>query len=171
MLTKAETDEEITQLQNITEAAQKMLVRELRQPYLGRWFSLRGIIKKHINLTGEAREILRRIIRQRQVSAENHGDLLDMLLSAQYEDGSLIVEEQLIDEILILFTEGRETTSNALTFIFQLLALHLEWLELIYKESQTIGKAKDWTIKIREAKICQQVIEEAIRLYPLQHIL
>ncbi len=166
LFTKAASDKEIAQLQNITEAAQKMLVRELRQPYLGWWFSLRGTIKKHINLTGVARDILRGIIRQRQASAENHGDLLDMLLNAQYEDGSRMLEEQLIDEILILFTAGHETTSNALTFIFQLLALHPEWQERNFKENQAVGKNKDWILKIREAKVCQQVIEEAMRLYP-----
>jgi cytochrome P450 len=35
-----------------------------------------------------------------------------MLLSAKYEDGSKMDENQLVDEILILFA-GHETTSNA----------------------------------------------------------
>jgi cytochrome P450 len=38
-----------------------------------------------------------------------------MLLSAKYEDGSKMDENQLVDEILILFAAGHETTSNALT--------------------------------------------------------
>jgi cytochrome P450 len=166
LFTKAATDEEITRLQYITEAAQKMLVRELRQPYLGWWFSMSGTIKKHIDLIREAREILRGIIHERKASEQHFDDLLDMLLSAQYDDGSLIEEEQLIDEILILFTAGHETTSNALTFIFQLLALHPEWQERIFEESEQLKSTNDLMTQVAGAKICQQVIEEAMRLYP-----
>jgi cytochrome P450 len=39
-----------------------------------------------------------------------------MLLSAKYEDGFKMDENQLVDEILILFA-SHETTSNALTFL------------------------------------------------------
>jgi cytochrome P450 len=166
LFSRAATDEEIAQLQYITEAAQKMLVRELRQPYLGWWFSLRGTVKKHIQLTQDAREILKGIIHQRKASQQKYNDLLDMLLSAQYDDGSPIDEEQLIDEILILFTAGHETTSNALTFVFQLLALHPEWQERIYEEAQAIQQEDDLMMQVAQAKVCQQVIEEAMRLYP-----
>ncbi len=166
LFTKAATDKEIARLQYITEAAQRMLVRELRQPYLGWWFSLSGTIKKHIHLIREAREILRGIIHQRKASEQQYDDLLDMLLNAQYDDGNPIEEEQLIDEILILFTAGHETTSNALTFIFQLLALHPEWQERIFEESQRLKSADDLMVQVGGAKICQQVIEEAMRLYP-----
>ena len=167
LFTLAVTDEEIVRLQHITEAAQKMLVRELRQPYLGWWFAMSGTIKKHIDLTREAREILRGIIHKRKASKEDHSDLLDMLLSAQYEDGSPIEEEQLIDEILILFVAGHETTSNALTFTFQLLALHPVWQERIFEEAQALKKeSDDLMTQVANAKVCQQVIEEAMRLYP-----
>jgi cytochrome P450 len=44
-----------------------------------------------------------------------------MLLSAKYEDGSKMDENQLVDEILI-FAAGHETTSNALTFTCELLS-------------------------------------------------
>jgi cytochrome P450 len=39
----------------------------------------------------------------RRKKAGDHHDLLDMLLSAKYEDGSKMDENQLVDEILILF--------------------------------------------------------------------
>jgi len=166
LFTLAVTDEQIVRLQYITETAQKMLVRELRQPYLGWWFALRGTVKKHIALTDEARDILKGIIHQRKASKEQHNDLLDMLLNAQYEDGTPMEEEQLIDEILILFVAGHETTSNALTFTFQLLALHPEWQERIFEEAKTLQQEEDVMTQLAKAKVCQQVIEEAMRLYP-----
>ena len=158
--------EDMNRLQFITEANQKMLVRELRQPYLRWWFKAGGIIEKHLVLTQEARQILKKIVKIRQESKENHSDLLDMLLEARYEDGSFMDEEQLIDELLILFIAGHETTSNALTFIFQLLAKHPEWQEEIYKEIKRNDHPEDLMHLVTTSKICQQVIEEGMRLYP-----
>ena len=167
LFSSAANQDDIDRLQYITEAAQKMLVRELRQPYLGWWFSMTGKIRKYINLTEEARQILRQIVDQRRASELKYDDLLDMLLQAKYEDGSPMEEEQLIDEILILFTAGHETTSNALTFTFQLLALHPEWQDKIYTEYLKVEKQSDSLMsKVMASKICQQVIEEAMRLYP-----
>lgn len=159
--------QDVNDLQNITEQTQKMLVKELRQPYLGWWFSLSGEIKKHTDLTDQARQILKRIVNDRRVSKIKEHDLLDMLLDAKYDDGSSMAEEQLVDEILILFAAGHETTSNALTFTTQLLALHPEWQEKIYNERKEIEReSNDLMDLVTQSKICQQVIEEAMRLYP-----
>ena len=167
LFSSAANQEDINRLQYITEAAQKMLVKELRQPYLGWWFNVSGEIKKHVDLTGEARQILKRIVNERRASGITENDLLDMLLDARYEDGNPMEEEQLIDEILILFTAGHETTSNALTFIAQLLALHPEWQEKILTERNTIlADSDDLMDLVTQSKICQQVIEEGMRLYP-----
>ncbi|WP_299222810.1 cytochrome P450 [uncultured Psychroserpens sp.] len=167
LFSSAANQKDINRLQYITETAQKMLVKELRQPYLGWWFNLSGKIEKHIELTREARQILKQIVSQRRLSETKENDLLDMLLEAQYEDGSFMNEEQLIDEILILFTAGHETTSNALTFTFQLLALHPEWQEKIYDEITRVKKNTDDLMTIiMSSKVCQQVIEESMRLYP-----
>ena len=167
LFSSAANQEDINRLQYITEQAQKMLVKELRQPYLGWWFNFSGEIKKHIDLTNEARFILKRIVNERKASNEKQHDLLDMLLDAKYEDGNSMEEEQLIDEILILFTAGHETTSNALTFATQLLALHPEWQDKIYNERLTLKESSDDLMDlVTKSKVCQQVLEEAMRLYP-----
>ncbi len=167
LFSSAVSQEDINRLQYITETAQRMLVKELRQPYLGWWFKTSGEIKKHINLTREARDILKRIVNERRLSDTKENDLLDMLLDAKYEDGASMSEEQLIDEILILFTAGHETTSNALTFTCQLLALHPEWQDRIFNELVEIQEeSSDLMTIISKSKQCQQVLEEAMRLYP-----
>jgi len=89
-----------------------------------------------------------------------------MLLSAKYEDGSSMEEKQLLDEILILFVAGHETTSNALTFTLQLLALHPKWQDKIYDEIKANEEELDLMNLVMNSKICQQVIEESMRLYP-----
>lgn len=168
LFSSAANQEEINRLQYITESAQKMLVRELRQPYLGWWFKASGKIDSYLNLTSEARDILKKIVKERQESEERYDDLLDMLLEAKYDDGSFMDEEQLIDEILILFTAGHETTSNALTFTCELLARNPEWQGKIYSEVQEAkaGTGEDLMMLVSQLKITQQVIEESMRLYP-----
>ena len=167
LFSNAVNQKDIHRLQHITEATQKMLVKELRQPYLVWWFTASGSLKKHLDLTEEARQILKRIVNERRVSGLRQNDLLDMLLDAKYDDGEPMSEEQLIDEILILFVAGHETTSNALTFTFQLLAQHPKWQDKIVEEISSIEKeTKDTMALVTSAKVCQQVIEESMRLYP-----
>lgn len=167
LFSSAANQEEINRLQFITESAQQMLVRELRQPYLVWWFKLSGKIDSYLKLTGEARDILRKIVVARKVSGKRYDDLLDMLLESKYDDGTSMGEEQLIDEILILFTAGHETTSNALTFISQLLALHPKWQDKIVDEFQNLkSESTDLMSLVSQAKITQQVVEEGMRLYP-----
>lgn len=168
LFSSAVGQQEINRLQYITEAAQKMLVRELRQPYLSWYFQWTGKIKLHLGLTGEAREILMKVIQERKQSGARQDDLLDMLLEARYEDGSAMSDEQLIDEILILFTAGHETTSNALTFTCELLARNQQVQEKIVTEVEAAKKASegDLMVLLKNCRYTRQVVEEAMRLYP-----
>ena len=167
LFSSAVGEKEIARLQYITEAAQKMLVKELRQPYLGWWFHLSGSIKHHVGLTQEAKEILKTLVTKRKSSGKREGDLLDMLLDARYEDGSAMKEEQLIDEILILFTAGHETTSNALTFTAELLARDPNSQDKIAEEVEKATQNTNGLFEfIQACPFTKNVIEEAMRLYP-----
>ena len=167
-LFKTDVDrDKINRLQHITEQAQKMLVKELRQPFKAWYFKYGGPIDKHLALTQEARIILKELVQERKNSAEKPGDLLDMLLDSQYEDGGFMEEEQLIDEILILFSAGHETTSNALTFTAELLARNPSWQDTIYEE-YAFAKANSTNLNefLRNCTLTKQVLEESMRLYP-----
>ncbi|WP_044400209.1 cytochrome P450 [Lacinutrix sp. Hel_I_90] len=167
LFTTAASAEDMERLQFITEANQRMLVRELRQPYLGWWFKISGTLDHYLKLSQEARDILKRIVNARKTSGKRYDDLLDMLLETRYDDGKGMTEEQLIDEILIIFTAGHETTSNALTFTFQLLAKHPEWQDKIVAEHLKIkSEGTNLMTLVSTSKVCQQVLEEAMRLYP-----
>lgn len=161
-----DTENTISRLQYITEAAQESLIKEIRQPYKRWWFYLSGKIRKTLKLTQEARDILNKIIEERKRSDKVYNDLLDMLLDSRYEDGSAMDNEQLIDEILILFVAGHETTSNALTFAILLLALHPEIQEKVYREvSETVEDIPPIE-QVTKYQYTKQCIEEAMRLYP-----
>ncbi len=167
LFSSAVDQKEINKLQQITESAQQMLVKELRQPYLGWWFKLSGQINRHILETEEARSILKRLVNERRNSGKREDDLLDMLLEARYEDGGAMEEGQLIDEILILFTAGHETTSNALTFTCELLARNPKIQEELFAEV-TKAKTDSETLMdfIKNCPFTKNVIEESLRLYP-----
>tara|TARA_R110002012_G_scaffold273585_1_gene459543 strand:- start:41730 stop:43070 length:1341 start_codon:yes stop_codon:yes gene_type:complete len=161
------SNEQIKRLQHITEEAQQMLVRELRQPYLGWWFTLSGTLQKHLKQSQEARSILKQLVADRRERGTREDDLLDMLLDARYEDGNAMDDEQLIDEILILFVAGHETTSNALTFTTQLLARHTTYQQQIFEEVQRAEKETTSLFDfLKKVPLTTHVIEESLRLYP-----
>lgn len=167
LFSSAVDSREIKRLQHITESAQHMLVKELRMPYLGWWFKLSGELSKHLAETKEARNILKRLVNERRQSGVREDDLLDMLLDARYEDGSGMDDKQLIDEILILFTAGHETTSNALTFTCELLARNPQVQDKIYAEITAASENSTGLMDfIKNCSYTKNVIEESLRLYP-----
>ncbi len=159
--------EKIKKLKEITIRIQEMLVKELRLPYLKWWFQLNGEIKKHLLLRDKASEILNKIIQDRVDSGIEKDDLLDMLLGARYEDGTPMPRKQLIDEVMVLFTAGHETTANALSFALLLLAKHPEIQEKLFQETEGIDFELGTVMKqIGKLGYTKQCIEETLRLYP-----
>jgi cytochrome P450 len=142
-----------------------MLVKELRQPYKKWWFLLSGELRRNLRLSKEARNLISGIINRRIESGQEEKDLLDMLMALRYEDGSKMDEEQLIDEILILFIAGHETTSNALSFTIQLIGQKSEVQDKLFSEIKSLEGATLFEI-LKESKYTQNVIEESMRLYP-----
>ncbi|SDG48766.1 cytochrome P450 [Psychroflexus sediminis] len=165
LFSDAINSEEISRLQFITEETQKMLVKELRQPYKKWWFTLSGELRRNLNLSQEARDLLLGIIKRRENADQEGKDLLDMLMALRYEDGSKMSEEQLIDEILILFIAGHETTSNALSFTIQLIGQKQEVQDKLVSEIRGLGSSSYFDI-LKESQYTQHVIEESMRLFP-----
>lgn len=172
LFSSEDIQDQMHKLQHITEVNQRMLIREMRQPYLKWWFKLNGSINKHLQLAKDAQYLLSNIIDKRRNTKQEKDDLLDMLLQARYEDGKPMPQEQLIDEVLILFTAGHETTANALSFLFFLLAKHPEKQEKVYQEIKNVNlEGNDVLSAIIELKYTQSCIEEAMRMYPPAYII
>ncbi|TDQ32281.1 cytochrome P450 [Zeaxanthinibacter enoshimensis] len=172
LFSRADIRTRMNKLQEITERNQQMLIREMRQPYLKWYFRLSGKITKHMDMAEQGRDILNGIIEERIESGEEKNDLLDMLLQARYEDGSAMSRQQLIDEVLILFTAGHETTANALSFALHLLASNPGKQEKLYEEV----RATDWEESdpldlLGKLSYTKQCIEEALRLYPPVYVI
>jgi len=155
----------VHRLQEITESIQEMLVKELRQPFKKWWYTLNGSLLRTKQLSKDARVILLEIIQERKDSDSTPDDLLQMLLDSRYEDSTAMTNEQLIDEILILFVAGHETTSNALTFALQLVAQDKDAQKKIREEVNQFD-ANDILNSIQKLPYAKQCIEETLRLYP-----
>ena len=172
LFSRADIRNRMKQLQQITEINQRMLIREMRQPYLNWWFKLSGKIKKHIDLSYQGRELIDQIIEDRIASGERQDDLLHMLLAARYEDGTPMSREQLLDEVLILFTAGHETTANALSFTLFFLAKDETLQELILDEVGHLKSGEGSRLgQFREMKFTMNCIEESLRYFPPAYVI
>jgi len=95
-------DQQINRLQFITEQAQKMLIKELRVPWMKwyfdrEWLAGEKSIPHALSLIEEARGIIQNIITSRRESKKQTGDLLDMLLHSTYEDGTYMSDDRSCD--------------------------------------------------------------------------
>jgi cytochrome P450 len=159
--------ETLKRLQIIIETLQTFIVNEIRQPHKKFWNALNGETKNKMKLVAESRAIINAIIDQRRESKEEHDDLLDMLIHAKYEDGTSMTNDQLIDEILILFVAGHETTANALTFTLFLLANNKSELKIATKESINLINQDDFAMQsLSKMGYIKNCIEESLRLFP-----
>ena len=154
--------ETIAELSRFISEIQEFVITDIRQPYNSWWFELSGKVADNKRKAERVREILRGVVRERKASGQRFHDLLDMLLEARYEDnGEGMTEEQILDEIVILFIAGHETTGNALAWSLYLLANHPDDLETLRKETHALS--------ITETVVhprLQAVINESMRLYP-----
>ncbi len=150
------------QLSRFISETQEFVIRDIRQPHKRWWYRVSGEVERNRLKAQGARDVLRKIIRERRATDRKFNDLLDMLLAARYEDtGEPMKEEQLLDEILILVIAGHETTANALTWTLYLLSTHPEILFRVRSETAQLG-----VMETVSQPYLLAVINESMRLYP-----
>jgi cytochrome P450 len=112
--------------------------------------------------------MLQDLIRSRRASNSNESDLLSVLLSAvDGDDGSRMSDRQLRDEMMTLFLAGHETTANALTWTWHLLAQHPEVEARLLDETRHVLRGRTpTTTDLANLPYSEMVVREAIRLYP-----
>ncbi len=114
--------------------------------------------------------IIYRMIRERKAElAQARADLLARLLAAVDEegDGSGLTETEVRDQLVTMFLAGHETTSQALTWTWYLLAEHPEVESKLHAElsRELSGRAPSYE-DLERLTYTEQVLEEAMRLYP-----
>ena len=95
-------------------------------------------------------------------------DLLGMLLEARDEQtGEAMTREQVRDEVATILLAGHETTANALSWAWYLLAQHpLAEKQLHQELDSVLGGRTPTLMALEDLPYTRAVFEEALRLYP-----
>jgi cytochrome P450 len=113
--------------------------------------------------------IVRGFIEARRAMGTSHGkhDLLSMLLDARDEDGSSMSDQQVRDEVLILFLAGHETTALALSWTLHELALNPGVERRLHDElARVLGNRPPTFADLPKLEYAARVVNESLRLHP-----
>ncbi len=116
--------------------------------------------------------IVATLIAERRKQGDGN-DLLSLLLTAHETgheagaDDQPMTDAQIRDEVLTLLLAGHETTANALTFAWWLLAQHPDAAAKLYEEVTAVLQGRLPTASDLEGlRYTRMVFSEALRLYP-----
>lgn len=121
--------------------------------------TLRRLIASHV----EAR--LQSGAAQRKESELADGDVLDMMLAASEEGGGLSRQE-VLDNCMLLFGAGFDTSASALTWWIGLMATHAEVMSELRQEVDAAYADAIDLAAIARLPFLNATIKEAMRIYP-----
>lgn len=111
--------------------------------------------------------IVRSMIRKRRKHPVASDDLLSTLLETRHDDGRLMTEQELRDEMVTLLVAGHETTTAALSWTWYLLAQHPEVeAKLLSEIRDVLGDREPAAGDLNQLKYTKAVVKESMRLYP-----
>ncbi|TLY80478.1 MAG: cytochrome P450 [Gammaproteobacteria bacterium] len=113
-------------------------------------------------------KLVAQLIARRREEAAEHFDYLAMLMSARdKESGAPMSERELIDEVMTLIVAGHETTASGLNWTWYLLSQHPQAEARLHAEIDAAPElAAPGLAEMEALPYTQQVINEALRLYP-----
>lgn len=93
-------------------------------------------------------------------------DILSLMVSARYDDGSSMSEQAICDELRTLLFAGHETTALALSWALDLVHRHPEVLARLRDEIDGLGREPD-PERLAALPYLEAVCKEVLRLYPV----
>jgi len=112
---------------------------------------------------------MQKLIRAREaVQGQAQRDLLDRLIAARdSETGVRLSNDEVRDEVVIIFLAGHDTTALALTYTWYLLSQHPEVEAKLHAElARVLGGRAPTYDDLENLPYTKMVIEESMRLYP-----
>ena len=160
-------DDKLDLIGEVVSYGQQYQTKRIRMPFLKPWLYIIGQTSKNEKMKKLGQDLLMEIISLRQESSEKKDDLLQMLIDTEYEDGTKMSNQQLLDESLIIYVAGHETTAIAMAWAVYLIATHPNVeAKLVQSIADDLkGEAPSFS-NLRSLTYTTQVIEEAMRLYP-----
>jgi cytochrome P450 len=158
--------DEVDYLSLSISTVQDFVMRQVLQPYLAPWFAISGELRKHEKMRDSCKQIIRDVVRQRR-QTNSHRDMLQVLMDAVYESGETMTDDAIVHESLQLLVAGHETSSNALSWAFYLLATHPECMEQARNEfDRIVGDSQLQFADLPRLEFMSQFVEESLRLFP-----
>jgi cytochrome P450 len=113
-------------------------------------------------------QVLGKVIEDHRRQPDQYDDMLSLLMSSHDDMGAgYMSDELLLDECLTLFLAGHETTANALTWTWYLLAQHPEVeLRLRQEIKSALGDRPPTLEDVPLLEYTGRVFRESLRLYP-----
>jgi cytochrome P450 len=106
--------------------------------------------------------LVQRIIDARRLAGDKGDDLLGMLLGAES-----MTDDLLRDEVITTILAGHETTANALTWMWHLLASHPGTAQGMRDEiANVLGEREPQPSDLPRLELVTRVVQESLRLYP-----
>jgi cytochrome P450 len=116
---------------------------------------------------GRLEAIIRRLIRDRRVAPRQSQDVLSFLLSATDTAGNPLSEDEIRDELVTFLLAGHETTANALTWVWYLLAQFPTVQARLAEElRRVLNDRLPTNADIPHLRYSKMIWEETLRLYP-----
>jgi cytochrome P450 len=109
------------------------------------------------------------LVQRRRGEPEQHFDYIAMLMDARdKESGEPMGERELIDEVMTLIVAGHETTASGLNWTWYLLSQHPEADARLHAEIESVPEddTPPSLAQMEALPYTQQVVNEALRLYP-----
>ncbi len=161
-------DEEINFIGKAVDQLQVAVTKDIRVPFLSWWRHLKGEERANDKTSKQLYNLLQKKIEKRKKSEKTEGDLLDMLLNVRYEEtGTGMTEQQLIDEILVLYAAGYETTANSLAWTFKTLLEHPDVLSQLIEEIDSVSLEGELKMEnLFQLPYTSKVISESLRMFP-----
>ncbi len=95
-------------------------------------------------------------------------DILSLLIEARDEDGSMLSDTEIRDQVMTLMFAGHDTSTSTLSFLFYELARHPRVLARLQSEQDEVLGAEPPTAAqlFGELPYLDMVLDETLRLYP-----
>jgi len=116
--------------------------------------------------------VVQEIIASRRGHPDDQSDMVGLLLAARDADGRAMTETQVRDELVTFMLAGHETTANALSWLWYLLAQNPDARDRLHEEvDDVLGDRRPVATDAAALEWTTACVHEALRLYPPAWIL
>lgn len=130
---------------------------------LGAWSPWGRVVR----LLQQIDELIYALIEERRAeSNQNRQDILSLLMTARYDNGQPMTDQELHDELMTLLVAGHETTASALTWVFYWVDRLPQVRDKLQRELNTLGDNPDPSV-ITKLPYLTAVCQETLRIYPI----